>query len=930
MAATVTCRVALLGMMITALLVTGWNSAHGEEHPFLDQTDQQEIGRALEAIRMLPGDLGFKKDVADSVLVSPVARRLLHRPLDLPVHAQEWRVRAAAVTNLVSLLQVSGVLVDSQRKEERAKIDGLDRVPVPVQEAVGLLVQAGHEAAALLKRGLPKEMESPWAAVIADALTEQQVKDGEAEWKAAGFPLDRLQKFLDDAQNLRAPEDDTFRPLWTASQAWDEAAVRQAAAVMSHAVDEAIARIQKQRSDGAFRVEVDSDLGKIVCGGTGNDTYTDDAFLIIDLGGDDLYRCRAGMGSTLVGRPVSVVIDMAGNDQYVARKSFAQGTGVFGIGVLVDCGGDDIYAAEHFAQGMGLFGYGLLVDGGGNDTFAASSNAQGTGIFGLGALWQRGGDSRYDVRQMGQGTGGVGGVGVLVDGGGNDVYLAGGERACPWLPGQYFSMAQGFAIGMRPFTGGGTGVLCDLDGNDRYVSDVYGQGASYWYGVGMLIDGAGNDFYQAYQYCQGAGIHLSAGILADLAGDDQYGAQAICQGGAHDYSVGMLVDRAGNDRYTAATTAQGSAINNSFALLLDRAGNDFYAGRDPNQSQAAGHDGGKREYGSIALMLDLGGADVYSQGQSNQVAWIKPWYGAGVDCEATNAVASTAAFGTARTEDPAKSNDEGRSDLMQFRRADPDEPMEKLLRRAVSDRPDEAAAMEALKGKGAESLRYLVSRLDSPSVMVRVKAEEFVDALGAAAVPVLGEGLRDDRESVRRGCATFLARFGDNQSVSKQERAAVVNGLMPLLADEATITAALYALGHWHAREAYPAALSALRHEKELVRMRAAQALGRFGDRQAIPGLIEALGDPVWTVRYAAEGALVELGRGSIGPMRCAYAKATPVAKPHILGALARLGDRRALTWARILWRYEDPIWLKAEMRQLEESLPGRRGTILR
>ena len=53
---------------------------------------------------------------------------------------------------------------------------------------------------------------------------------------------------------------------------------------------------------------------------------------------------------------------------------------------------------------------------------------------------------------------------------------------------------------MRPFAGGGVGILCDLKGYDRYIADVYGQGASYWYSTGLLLDAEGDDIYRAYQY----------------------------------------------------------------------------------------------------------------------------------------------------------------------------------------------------------------------------------------------------------------------------------------------------------------------------------------------------------------------------------------------------------------------------------------------
>jgi hypothetical protein len=68
-------------------------------------------------------------------------------------------------------------------------------------------------------------------------------------------------------------------------------------------------------------------------------------------------------------------------------------------------------------------------------------------------------------------------------------------------------------------------------------------------------------------------------------------------------------------------------------MLLDCSGHDVYTGTDPKASQAAGHDGDKREYGSIALMLDLGGANKYSQGQTNNEIWLKPLYGCGIDMD---------------------------------------------------------------------------------------------------------------------------------------------------------------------------------------------------------------------------------------------------------------------------------------------------------
>jgi HEAT repeat protein len=515
---------------------------------------------------------------------------------------------------------------------------------------------------------------------------------------------------------------------------------------------------------------------------------------------------------------------------------------------------------------------------------------------------------------MAQGFGGTQGVGLLLDVGGNDSYFAGGKYPCGWLPGHNFSLSQGFGYGMRPFAGGGIGILCDLKGDDHYVGDVYGQGASYWYSVGLLLDAEGNDTYEAHQYCQGAGIHLSSGAQIDWAGNDTYTASHICQGAAHDYAVGMLIDRAGNDKYKSDTTAQGSAINNSFAMLLDHGGDDTYAGTDPKQSQAAGHDGDKREYGSIALLLDLAGQDTYSQGQSNNAVWLKPWYGAGLDAVIVGRAAGLPKPETTAGGPPALQSTGNR--LYTIAPVDPHRPIERLLRLAISDKPDAGKAWDELKQRGTEALAYLLTRLDSPNVLVRAKTEEIIDHLGTNSIPLLIAGIDAAKnEEAARLCCYFLARF------NKQARAAIPH-VLPLLNRDKTRPTAFYALGHLRAREAFAPALAAL-NERELVRLRGVQALGRIGDRRAIRKLIAKLDDEIYDVRYAAEDALVALGKSSISPLRSAFAKAGPRARPHIVEALVRLKDRRALILAGQEYRNDDSLVRNAIMRSLQSALTG-------
>jgi HEAT repeat protein len=919
----------LVRWLVPFLIVS--TAVASELPPALDATDEHSIEMALRALKMTPHDLSFSKTNVDSELILQKARMFLQEPLTLPAYGQSVMSNLQTVASLRSLarfsqhqLEVEHADVSMLSAPVKIEPDFLTNLPPPVARAVEIIADRAGLASLLLQRSLPSDQIHPFAAF---AIQNFGLDKDEAElksWDSLEIKMDEIRSLLRRGEDLELQDDEAANSILRGSDEFNQPLFFFALAQLAGAVDKAIAILQEAKDDPAmhreFQFETDTPLGKIICGGAGHNVYSNEAFLIIDTGGDDTYLNSAGGANGLVGRPISIVIDLGGNDQFISRRSFSQGSGVFGIGILAALGSNCTFQAKHLSQGAGFFGCGLLMTGQGNQTFEADTFCQGAGMFGAGILWQRGGDTTYKAAQMAQGFGGTSGIGLLLDESGNDSYVSGGKYPCGWLPKHYFSLSQGFGYGMRPFAGGGIGILCDLKGDDHYVADVYGQGASYWYSVGLLLDAEGNDTYDAYQYCQGAGIHLSSGALIDWSGNDTYTAGHICQGAAHDYAVGILIDRAGDDKYSGDTTAQGSAINNSFAMLLDRSGNDTYTGTDPKRSQAAGHDGDKREYGSIALMLDLGGEDKYSQGQTNNAIWLKPLYGAGLDCEADGGTAGQAARW------PHDEITAGGAAVLQSHRrlytidpVDPHQPIEQLLRRAISDRPDAAVASNELKNRAAEALPYLLTRLDSPEVLVRVKTEELIDHLGTNAVPVLIEGINKARnDEVARLCCYFLARFDE------KARAAIPH-VLPLIDRVKTRAVAFYTLGHLRAREAFGPAVTALGSPQELVRLRAAQALGRMGDTHAIPRLIAALGDEMWDVRYAAEDALVVLGKPSIGPLRRAWPRALPRARPHVLEALAKLGDREALAWARRSYKNDDPMVRAAIEKQLEEELKSRR-----
>lgn len=346
--------------------------------------------------------------------------------------------------------------------------------------------------------------------------------------------------------------------------------------------------------------------GKVIVGGTGPNVYQEDAALILDLGGNDLYLNNSG--GTRAGIPVAIVVDWEGNDRYLSKENFSQGAGLLGGGFLIDLSGADIFDALDGGQGAGFFGAGILYHGSGPGTFRGRKFCQGTGQMGIGLLWNSMGDTVYNCAGQGQALGFFKGAGIVIDEAGNDYYQLGGLEPDFRDPSKStVSMGQGFGKGLRQEekkdgVSGGIGLLIDGSGNDSYTADYFAQGASYYYGVGILDDLSGDDRYIAGRYAQGAGIHSSVGVLLDRKGDDfYYTSFGVAQGMGHDYGVGLLEDAQGDDYYWGGTLVQGSATAGSIGLLIDKEGKDRYMCKDKGQGYA-------EEADSMAIMMTPGPA----------------------------------------------------------------------------------------------------------------------------------------------------------------------------------------------------------------------------------------------------------------------------------------------------------------------------------
>ncbi|MCR4317603.1 MAG: PDZ domain-containing protein [Planctomycetes bacterium] len=367
--------------------------------------------------------------------------------------------------------------------------------------------------------------------------------------------------------------------------------------------------------------EKDTPFGKFIIGGRGRSWYREDAALIIDLGGDDVYTNNAGAGFSRE-MPMSVVIDFAGNDSYEQTTNFSAGTGSLGVGILYDAEGDDNYIGQSVSLGSGYFGAGMLIDKAGNDRYHSEEFSQGMGFFGVGILLDEAGNDVYEAPAKAQALGMSGGFGILIDSAGDDSYYAKGRYQTNYGDeGIFDSWSQGCAMGLRGVASGGLALLLDEGGNDRFEAGNFSQGGGYYYGYGMQVNlGGGNDRYIGSRYNQGFAAHQAVGCFIEEGGDDFYTTrQAVAQGLSWDETAVVFVDDAGNDRYEGGGFSQGASAHNGFCMFIDRGGDDEYLYCAPARAGGNDYHGGH----SFSIFLDEGGGnDTYgTDGYENNLVW---------------------------------------------------------------------------------------------------------------------------------------------------------------------------------------------------------------------------------------------------------------------------------------------------------------------
>jgi len=420
--------------------------------------------------------------------------------------------------------------------------------------------------------------------------------------------------------------------------------------------------------DKEFHIHIPSSAGAIILSDSRDHTYqaedvgTKGIALLVDLGGNDIYRVPVGANLS-PDNLISLAIDLGGNDIYTYEKtssasetprlladdgsgrfdaqtqpdmdsgpmSFSdtprQGAGRLGIGMLFDMGeGSDTYESLRMSQGFALLGVGALVDAGGSDEYRCESGCQGSAYMGIGVLHDKNTESdQFLSWQYSQGFAHLMGYGMLFEDGGNDLYecVIGGAGDyiyySPQMPGTgNSSMCQGFGFGRRAdfsdgvSLSGGLGILRDQSGDDSYTADVFNQGGGYWFGTGVLADGSGDDHYFGRYYTQAIGAHFALGMLIDGSGNDVHNednAPVSSIGFAHDASTTLFWDKDGDDLYRGGGIR---GYDSGFSIFIEEAGNDQYLDCNTLGAASLGSYGSTTpNMLSVGFFVDAQGNDLY-------------------------------------------------------------------------------------------------------------------------------------------------------------------------------------------------------------------------------------------------------------------------------------------------------------------------------
>ncbi len=220
---------------------------------------------------------------------------------------------------------------------------------------------------------------------------------------------------------------------------------------------------------GRVVAKIDTPSGAIIVGGKGPNTYEldkmRDVAAVIDLGGGNTYY----EGTVGLDRPVLLIITLGGNNTFSGSQPGIQGGAVLGVSMLLTLGDHNTYEAQDIAQGSALAGVGIQIDYGADNRYRGIRRLQGQALGGVGILLGRGGQNDYHAALWRRAWAARSDSDCSTTSRETTITTAAecGVILLSQTPG-YEGWGQGVGGGLRAVADGGVGVILDGGGENTY------------------------------------------------------------------------------------------------------------------------------------------------------------------------------------------------------------------------------------------------------------------------------------------------------------------------------------------------------------------------------------------------------------------------------------------------------------------------------
>lgn len=395
--------------------------------------------------------------------------------------------------------------------------------------------------------------------------------------------------------------------------------------------------VQVAGASGHIVAKIVTPAGAIVIGGKGSNTYELDSMgdvaAVISLGGENTFYD----GTVSIHRPLLAIVNLGGRNTFRSTKPAVQGAAILGVSMIVNAEGGNRYEAQDMAQASAIGGVGIIDEFGGDNVYRGVQRVQAQAIGGVGIIVSHGRGNSYHAGMWAQGLGGPLGFGIIDDIGGHDHYYLGGLYVNSYkhdkdnsTPG-YEGFGQGVGGGIRQVACGGVGMLLNGGGHNVYEFDYLAHGGGYWCGLGFARDFGGyskrlicrKNFYGGertetlfQRFGVGWGCHYALGFCFDDRGHSTFEGTIMGSGMGWDCSVGALCVFGGHNHFEAdQSLVQGNGSQGSLGILYQYGDNSEFKGwgqgyASPNLTYHKPYDCG----GNFSFMVSYGNGNSYGCG----------------------------------------------------------------------------------------------------------------------------------------------------------------------------------------------------------------------------------------------------------------------------------------------------------------------------